>query len=295
VPLLFFFFFFFACREKPLEPAAAPSAMPSAASSSSRTAAPSTSSSKRTTSVDDADVLLSIPARAQASESPPSGWCGETAIQEALLYLGVWAPQRFINQAGHPSHPDLYSPDIPVALDELGVKTTVYPARGKGYEPFAKWIRTSIDDGDPVLAGVKILPTQHPDWGLDHFVLVVGYGKRGLLVNTTWGHREWVGDTTTPGLSFKNAFWAIRLRGVALPSNAVAARLVIASEEEREVKLRVECKVPTSGGSYRIERRSKMKEPKADWSEDVVAKDGRVEREVVAPADQPARFHCVPL
>jgi TRAP-type C4-dicarboxylate transport system substrate-binding protein len=32
--------------------------------------------------------------------SPKSGWCGETAIQEGLLHLGMWAPQRLINKAG---------------------------------------------------------------------------------------------------------------------------------------------------------------------------------------------------
>ncbi len=50
-----------------------------------------------------------------------------------------------------------------------------------------------------MLAGVKVLPTQHPEWGLDHFVLVVGHGDQGLLVNTTWGDRRWVRDTDTPG------------------------------------------------------------------------------------------------
>jgi len=84
---------------------------------------------------------------------------------------------------------------------------------------------------------VKILPTKHPEWGLDHFVLVVGYGERGLLVNTTWGHREWVSDTTTPGLSFKNAFYAIRLDGV----REAGARLTVLSESDGKVKLRVTC------------------------------------------------------
>src|SRR5438874_7332852 len=65
---------------------------------------------------DDAKRALPIPARTHAPEAPPEGWCGETAIQEGLLYLGVWAPQAIINRAGHPSHPDLYSNEIPIAL-----------------------------------------------------------------------------------------------------------------------------------------------------------------------------------
>ena len=54
-------------------------------------------------------VVLPITPREHAREAPPEGWCGETAIQEGLLHLGVWAPQRLINRVGKPAHPDLYS------------------------------------------------------------------------------------------------------------------------------------------------------------------------------------------
>src|SRR5262249_22538510 len=118
----------------------------------------------------EATALLAIPPRSQAAESPPSGWCGETAIQEGLLYFGEWVPQQRITQAGRPAHPDLYASEIPRTLTALGVRFTPY-ARGKGYEGFARWAREAIDAGEPVLAGVKLLPTQHPSWGLDHFVL----------------------------------------------------------------------------------------------------------------------------
>ncbi len=184
---------------------------------------------------------LPIPARSQAPESPPAGWCGETAIQEALLHLGMWAPQRLINQAGKPAHPDLYSTDLPVALTALGVRHTFYAAQKRGFAPFATWVASALDEGDPVLAGVKVLPTQHPEWGLDHFVLVVGHGDKGLLVNTTWGDRRWVGDTETPGLSFKNAVYAIRLLGLSLSVNATPARIVLLEETASVVKLRVTC------------------------------------------------------
>ncbi len=161
----------------------------------------------------EATVVLPIPARAQAEESPPAGWCGETAIQEALFYFGVTTSQSEINRAGRPVHPDLYATEIPVALRALGVRFSPY-GRGKGYEAFARWAREAIDAGEPVLAGVKLLPTQHPTWGLDHFVLIVGYGPKGLLVNTTWGHRAWVADTST-GMSLKDAFYGLRLHGIA--------------------------------------------------------------------------------
>lgn len=210
---------------------------------------------------DDAALVLPIPARAQAPGAPPSGWCGETAIQEALLHFGVWAPQRFINRAGRPVHPDLYSSEIPVALTELGARFVTY--RGaRGFDAYAAWVRAALDAGDPVLAGLKILPTQHPEWGLDHFVLVIGHGRRGLLVNTTWGKREWVGDTSTPGLSFKNAFYGIRITGVTLPAGARAARVAVLEESSASVKLRVTCAA--------------------------AAKD------VVVPAAGPSRHHCAP-
>lgn len=161
-----------------------------------------------------ATVVLSIPARAQAPESPPSGWCGETAIQEGLLYFGIWAPQDAINRAGRPAHPDLYSTEIARALTALGMHFSAY--RGsRGYEPFSRWVRESLDAGKPVLAGVKLLPTEHPEWGLDHFVLVVGYGPKGLLVNTTWGYRASIADGNR-GISLKGAFYGLRLEGVAI-------------------------------------------------------------------------------
>jgi hypothetical protein len=237
---------------------------------------------------------LPIPARSHAPEAPPEGWCGETAIQEGLLHYGIWAPQRIINKAGKPTHPDLYSTDIPVALAELGVRYTFYP-RGKGYDAFAEWVGKAVDEGDPVLAGVKILPTHHPEWGLDHFVLVVGHGPQGLHVNTTWGDRRWVADTTTPGLSFKNAFYAIRLTGVALAPNAKPARIALLEEKDASVKLRVTCGGLKAGASVRLERRSKRGEEKPLWSEELHADRDRVEKEITVEADKPARFQCVAL
>lgn len=189
-----------------------------------------------------AQVVLPIPARSHAPEAPKEGWCGETSIQEGLLHLGVWAPQRVINKAGKPSHPDLYSPDIPVALADLGVRYSMYPAKTRAFAAYAEWVKKAIDDGVPVLAGVKILPTQHPEWGLDHFVTVVGYGEKGLLVNTTWGSRQWASDKATAGLSFANAFYAIRFDGLRLPAGRTAAKLTVLEETKDTVKLRVACK-----------------------------------------------------
>jgi len=238
-------------------------------------------------------VVLPITPREHAREAPPEGWCGETAIQEGLLHLGVWAPQRLINKVGKPAHPDLYSTDIPVALTDLGVRYTFYPG-GRGFDAFAAWIRAALDAGDPVLAGVKILPTKHPEWGLDHFVLVVGYGNDRLLVNTTWGHREWVSDTTTPGLSFAKAGYAIRLTGLALAPNARSARLVVLEENDTTVKVRVMCTGLEKGAPYTMERRSNRADAKPLWTEEATAAGDRIERDVTVEADRASRFQCVP-
>lgn len=189
-----------------------------------------------------AQVVLPVPARSHAAEAPKEGWCGETSIQEGLLHLGVWAPQRLINKSGKPTHPDLYSPDIPVALTELGVRWSMYQPKVRGFAAYSEWVKKAIDAGVPVLAGVKILPTRHPEWGLDHFVTVVGYGDKGLLVNTTWGSRQWVDDQATTGLSFSNAFYAIRFDGSKLAPGRSAARLTVLEETRATVKLRVICK-----------------------------------------------------
>ncbi|MBN1610184.1 MAG: hypothetical protein JW940_26390 [Polyangiaceae bacterium] len=243
----------------------------------------------------DAALVLPIAARSQAPESPASGWCGETAIQEGLLHAGAWTPQRLINRAGRPAHPDLYSSEIPRALERLGVRYAFYSPRSRSYDAFAAWMRAALEAGEPVFAGVKILPTQHPEWGLDHFVLVVGHGPKGFLVNTTWGHRAWVSDTTTPGLSFRNVSYGIRLQGLAHPSDRQPARLSVIDEGPATVKLRIACEGLTAGASYRIERRRSASDKEPLWSETATASGSRVEKELTVEADQPARFCCVLL
>jgi hypothetical protein len=165
-------------------------------------------------------VVLHIPARAQASGAPAAGWCGETAIQEALLYYGRRVSQRRINRAGRPSHPDLYWGDIPRALRALGVRYQRW-SRGN-LRAFFAWIRSQLSRGRPLLAGVKIYPTEHPRWGLDHMVLIVGYDRRGLFINTTWGtrvHRTWAQlSSRARGFAFANRYrryHAFAIEGVA--------------------------------------------------------------------------------
>ena len=288
------FGFVVACGRRPPDSVALDPGTTAAPSTAAPSTAASTVVSFPLPSAGEAPTALLIPPRAHAPEAPPAGWCGETAIQEGLLSLGVWAPQRLINKAGKPVHPDLYSTDIPVALSDLGVRHSFYSG-GKGFDAFARWVAKAVDEGDPVLAGVKILPTEHPEWGLDHFVLVVGHREGELLVNTTWGSRRWVGATTTPGLSFKNAFYAIRLTGLTLPPPARPARLIVLDEDASVVKVRVTCAGLKTDTAYRMERRTARSDEKPIWSEELTADGEHVEKELTLDASRPARFHCSPL
>lgn len=223
-------------------------------------------------------TILPIPDREQHAQSPPSGWCGETAIQEALLHFGVWASQKTIHAAGKSKHPDLYSDEIPTALAALGIRYDQHDPK----VTYEAWVQKAIDAGDPVFAGVKILPTEHPTWGLDHFVLVVGHGPDGLLVNTTWGKRVWASAATTKGISFVRAFYGLRLKGTDL---AWTPRLEVVAESPFAVKLRARC----AGAATRLERRPS---PGAQpvWT-DVLAKG---ETTVGLSAEETGYFHCLP-
>ncbi|MEO7092275.1 MAG: hypothetical protein ABI175_03425 [Polyangiales bacterium] len=237
--------------------------------------------------------MLTIPDRKQHALSPKSGWCGETAIQEALLHHGMWASQQKIHAAGKSKHPDLYADEIPVALTNLGARFVFYAPKTKGFAAYQSWIRDALEHQQPVLAGVKILPTEHPDWGLDHFVLVVGSGAKGLLVNTTWNSREWAADTTTAGLSFKDVYYGLRILGLTLPAGATPARLEVLAETTTDVTLKLTCAGVTPGANVRIERRQHAWDAKAAWSQTVTTTSSTLEHQLAIDADELARFHCM--
>ncbi len=129
-------------------------------------------------------VNLHIPDRDEDDNAPDEGWCGETCIQMALEYYGKRVSQKAINKAGHPAQPDLWEDDVPVALDALGVKYNLWDADNPDLEAFIAWVKSQLEAGYPAVVGVKIYPDEQPDWYVDHFVLAVGCGSQGLLVNT---------------------------------------------------------------------------------------------------------------
>ena len=190
------------------------------------------------------DLLLPIAARNHAPERPEAGWCAETAIQEALLYYGAYAPQRLINKAGKPRHPDLYWSDVPVAMRKLGLKYQRWSGDGD-LDDFMDWIEEQLDAGRPVIAGVKIHPTEHPSWGLDHMVLIVGYEQgQALYINTTWGHRKRFTRkalaTAKKGIAFHNRsehYFAYAIKGLPAYDQHQPTELRLAGTTEDKAQL----------------------------------------------------------
>lgn len=206
-------------------------------------------------------ILLNIAPRDDAPEHPPEGWCGEVSIQEALLYHGAYFPQKAINAAGEPEHPDLYSAEIPDALENLHAEFQKWTSDKLRPKPdqFLAWIRRQIAGGWPVLVGVKIYPTRHEAWSLDHFSLVVGTTGDALLVNTTWGYRETCADeqlaSTKEGYSFKNKYnhyYGICIKGIKRESGSLPVRLFVLSEAQDTINVLVKCENLIRGGQYAL-------------------------------------------
>ncbi|MGA2259065.1 MAG: hypothetical protein ABSG53_30710 [Thermoguttaceae bacterium] len=205
-------------------------------------------------------ISLEIPDTGQEQRRPESGWCGEAAIQMAVSYYGAYASQQAINRAGKPEHPDLYAQDIPRAMRNLGLEFS--PWSGNGLEAFLKWVRSQLAEGHPVLLGVKIYPTAHWVWPLDHFVLAVGCTEEALTLDTTWGRQETKTfarlSTREKGLSFANpygVYFGYAITGMKMDSTQAGlrpTRVTIERDGDKQVKLRVSMKSLESGKRYRL-------------------------------------------
>lgn len=127
-------------------------------------------------------VLLPIADRQWDTEAPPEGWCGEASIQMAAGHHGLFVSQRRANQLGQPRTPDLWEHDVPTALRALQMRFT----RGPSSKPakLLPWLVDELRAGHPVVLGVKVVPTAHPDWHVDHLVLAVGFTPQGLTLNS---------------------------------------------------------------------------------------------------------------
>ncbi len=205
-------------------------------------------------------VSLDIADTGQEQRRPASGWCGEAAIQMALSYYGAYASQQAINRAGKPEHPDLYAQEIPRAMRNLGLEYS--PWKGDGLGNFSKWVRSQLAGGHPLLLGVKIYPTAHPEWALDHFVLAVGCTEESLTFNTTWGRPETSSfarlSTQDKGLSFANrygTYFGYAITGMKMDSTQTGlkpTRVAVSRDGDQQVKLRISIEGLEPGKRYRL-------------------------------------------
>ncbi|MBE3123559.1 MAG: hypothetical protein IMZ65_02015 [Planctomycetes bacterium] len=243
---------------------------------------------------------LNIAPRDHAPEHPPEGWCGEVAVQEALLFHGAYVPQKLINAAGRPKHPDLYSDEIPTALRNLGAAFQVCGQESRDFTPFLAWMTACLEQGTPVLIGVKINPTKHPEWGLDHFMLAVGRTPDSLVYNTTWGKQET--RTTTllfsseEGFSFKNrsnAYYGIAIAGMGRAEEGGATvRAFVAGEDAKRMGVIVKCENLQPKARYVVYKVSSLDQKKAKPLAVFVAAETAYAFRDTIPTGEPSIYRC---
>ncbi len=252
-------------------------------------------------------IALEIADTGQEQRRPASGWCGEAAIQMALAYYGGYASQQAINRAGKPEHPDLYAHEIPRAMRSIGLDYSPWKADGLG--PFLKWIKGQLAEGRPVLLGVKIYPTAHPEWALDHFVLAVGCTAETLTFNTTWGRAETKTfaslSTQDKGLSFANrygTYYGYAITGMKMASGQTGlkpVRLAIDRDGDKQVKLRVSMGGLERGKRYLLVKftdlaAAEQAGAKGDVAQSFVADGPKAAYRETIRMDDARVYRCVP-
>jgi hypothetical protein len=114
---------------------------------------------------------------------------------------------------------------------------------------FLQWLREQIGAGHPVLVGMKIHPTKHENWILDHFTLAVGYDPRSFTINTTWSEQRKLSleqvRSVRKGLSFENRHK--RYYGISVPGpvdrrpEEGVVRFFVTKEKKKEIHGIVKC------------------------------------------------------
>ncbi len=236
---------------------------------------------------------------------PEGGWCGESSIQMAMLYNGAYVSQRDINRAGKPRHEDLYSNEVPVAMTNLYLQYERW--NGRGVAPFIKWLQSQLKQGRPILAGAKIYPTSHPEWGLDHFILVIGYTKDKLVYNTTWSRQESKSfsdlSAKGKGISFKSQYpgnYGYAITGMKSRSKLpqLPVRVQILSRKDKKVQLRVVIEGLSKGTKYRLLRFKTIQaayrfDTASASVESIVAEGATWQKDATIGIDNVCIFRCI--
>jgi len=174
------------------------------------------------------------------------GFCGETTIQMGALYYGMYFPQMVTHDAGTPEKIDLHAADISLAMTKINMNFDKYmddfgdnedPNKEglyNGYDVYFDWMREQLDNNTPVFVGVKRSPDIHPNWFVDHFVLLIGYSDSTFQFNsnTEEGQIKFTYDILTDnkhrGYTFKNhnnRRFAYSITGMEYTKDSIPVRL----------------------------------------------------------------------
>ncbi len=174
-------------------------------------------------------VLIDIPPRPYYGGN--LDFCGEVVLEEALAYYGKQVPQLEINHlGGGDGHVGLHFNEILRALASLNVDFDswgLHITGERGYDTYIQKLKRILADGHPILAGVKVNPTRHPEWSADHFILLVGYDAQSFIYNMpdsrssrTFEEFQFGDPGTGHGLTFSNPYdyySGIEFKGAAAP------------------------------------------------------------------------------
>jgi hypothetical protein len=263
---------------------------------------------------------LHIPDRRWVPEAPKEGWCGETSIQMAALHFGAYLPQSMINAAGNPGHPDLWEYDISAALDALSLsyeqwappvqrpspldapdafKNITVATFRKDIPLLIRWIKYQVSEGYPVVIGTKIYPTDNPEWIVDHIMLVEGYTKNGLIIDTNSDdgqvvstEKELASQKNYSFVNYANKYYAFAVKGFSdAPVDSLPVTLSIPKETRHSLSLNVTIESLKPGSTYTLLRddlRGKV------TSETFTANKRTKTIQTDVGAKEAAKFTCVP-
>lgn len=203
---------------------------------------------------------LPIEDRRWDPEAPEEGWCGETSIQLAAGWYGAYVSQAKVNALGHPKTPDLWEYDVPIALEAMELHFERGPRKAA---PALKWIVEQLRLQRPVVLGVKIVPTEHPEWAVDHLVLAVGFSPEGLRIDTNaeegqitvaWaGLQRAEGDQEYSLVNQTGEVFAFAIEGFPKPS-PLPVRVKIISQDASVATLEVSVSGLRAGATYELLR-----------------------------------------
>lgn len=198
------------------------------------------------------------------------GWCGEASIQMIALYYGYYHSQKTINQLGDPQHLDLYSNEIEKVMKKLGFQYSSYVNQSPGsVDHYVEWIKGKLAKKAPVFSGIKRNPSGNPNWSLDHFVVLVGYGQGYIEYNS---NNQFYGQVKLDEALFKrsgvpytlrnptNSYFGFAVKGVDMPKvasfSSQPVRLFVLGETKEKVDVGVQAYGLVKGQTYTIVRKT---------------------------------------